>query len=76
MLDFYTYPALVIKVPLQIVTQNLKLGLGFGETGIGTIQFLNLVLEIEIFLGKTCLGSVSFVQLACEVINGDFQTVV
>lgn len=68
------YPALVIQVSLQVIDLDLKLRFGFGEAGIGSVQFLHLVLKIEILLSQPSLDAIEIVVLAGQIVDLDSQS--
>lgn len=69
-----SYPALVIQVSLQVIDLDLKLRFGFGEAGIGSVQFLHLVLKIEILLSQSSLEAIEIVVLAGQIVDLDSQS--
>lgn len=69
-----SYPALVIQVSLQVIDLDLKLRFGFGEAGIGSVQFLHLVLKIEILLSQSSLEAIEIVVLAGQIVDLDPQS--
>lgn len=69
-----SYPTLVIQVSLQVIDLDLKLRFGFGEAGIGSVQFLHLVLKIEILLSQSSLEAIEIVVLAGQIVDLDSQS--
>lgn len=47
---------------------------GFGEAGIGSVQFLHLVLKIEILLSQSSLEAIEIVVLAGQIVDLDSQS--
>lgn len=53
---------------------DLKLRFGFGEAGIGSVQFLHLVLKIEILLSQSSLDAIEIVVNAGQIVDLDSQS--